>query len=452
MKMDALKQYTDLYAGHAELIDRGSSPVLNSHRGEAASVLAHKGLPRKGSENYETISLEDILAPDYGLNIARVPIDVNPSASFKCGVPTLSTSIFFNVNDMYGQVADAGNGLPEGCFVGSLKKFTLDYPEVAERYYAHIADIDNPLVALNTMLVQDGIAVYVPKGVKVDKTIQIVNILQNGAPLMAVRRLLVIAEDEASVNILSCDHTQNPDVEFCALQTIEIYAGRNAKADLYDLEESTQLTRRLSSLYLRQESGSEVLVDGMTLYNGITRNEYHTRFDGPNATLKLLGMGIEDRNRQLDTYSCIEHRVADCHTDELFKYVVDDDAVGAFGGLIKVFPGADRTEAYQSNRNIVGSDTARMFSKPQLVINCDDVKCSHGTATGQLDEMQVFYMRTRGLSEQTAKLLLKQAFMADVIEGVRLPGLQERLHMLVERRFAGAESSCSTCGNLECGI
>ena len=132
-------------------------------------------------------------------------------------------------------------------------------------------------------------------------------------------------------------------------------------------------------------------------------------------------MGIEDRDRHLDTYSRVEHKKGHCKTDELFKYVLDDNAVGAFTGLIKVEQGADKTEAYQNNRNIVGSDTARMYSKPQLEIYDDDVKCSHGTAIGQLDEMQVFYMRTRGLSEQTAKFLLKQAFMSDIIEGVSLP-------------------------------
>ena len=109
-------------------------------------------------------------------------------------------------------------------------------------------------------------------------------------------------------------------------------------------------------------------------------------------------------------------------------------------------PGAVGTEASQTNRNMVGSDTARMYSKPQLEIYNDDVKCSHGSAVGQLDPMQVFYMRSRGLSEEEARLLLKQAFMADVIDGVRMERLKDRLQHLVERRFAGELASCSSCG------
>lgn len=443
--MNALSQYIDLYRQHADLIALNSAEIINGRREEALKVLEKMTLPKEGSENYETTDLNAMLAPDFGVNIGRIPIDVNPAASFRCGVPTLSSSLFMLVNDIYAETARSKENIPEGVFVGSLRKFATEFPEPALKYYGKIADINNPIVALDTLLVQDGIVIHVKRGVKVEKPLQIVNILQNGSPLMAVRRLLVIVEENAEVKILSCDHTQNPDVEFLALNTIEMTVGKNAVADFYDLEESTEKTGRLSALYLRQEEGSRVMLDGITLYNGTTRNEYHTRFYGAHASLKLYGMGIEDRKRHLDTYSKIIHGVPDCKTDELFKYVIDDEATGAFAGMILVNKGADKTEAYQSNRNLVGSDSARMFSKPQLEIYDDDVKCSHGSATGQLDEMQVFYMRTRGLSEATARLLLKQAFMADVIEGVQLDSLKDRLHMLVERRFSGADCNCASC-------
>lgn len=448
--MGGLQQYIDFYKEHRQLVDSGSAGTLNGLREDAMDRLGKTILPEKGSENYETTDLGKILSPDYGLNIARINMDVNPAATFHCGVPNLSTSLFFIVNDLYAEAANAREGLPEGVYIGSLRNFSIEYPEISAKYYGKCADIMNPIVALNTMLAQDGIAIWVKKGVKVMKPIQIVNIFQNGAPLMAVRRVLVVLEEDSEIKILTCDHTQNPDTDFLSLQTIEIFAGKDSRIDYYDLEESTERTSRLSALYLRQEEHSEAVVDGLTLYNGMTRNEYHCDFAGEHSVLRLYGMGIEDRKRHLDTYSRIEHRKGDCNTDELFKYVIDDQATGAFTGLIKVEQGADKTEAYQNNRNIVGSDTARMFSKPQLEIYDDDVKCSHGTATGQLDEMQVFYMRTRGLSEKTAKLLLKQAFMADVIDAVRLPGLKERLHMLVERRFSGVSSSCSSCTS-SCG-
>ncbi|MCM1153021.1 MAG: SufD family Fe-S cluster assembly protein [Muribaculum sp.] len=444
--MSALNQYIELYQAHGSLVEKNSAGVLNDLRANALDKLSSHSLPAKGSENYEITDLDALLAPDYGLNLARVPLDVNPSESFRCGVPGLTPSLFFMVNDLWGESADARKDIPQGVEVGSLKEMALRNPALVKEYYGRAADMTNPLVALNTLLVQDGLFLRVKKGVKLEKPLQLVNILSNTMPLMAVRRILVVIEEDAEARLLICDHTQNPDVDFLTLQTVEIFAHRNSRFDLYDLEESTLHTTRLNTVWLRQESDSNVLLDSITLYNGTTRNEFHCRFRGEGADLRLLGMGIEDKDRVLDTYSRVDHAVPRCHTDELFKYVVDDDARGSFVGRIVVDHGAEKTEAYQSNRNIVGSGEARMFSKPQLEIYNDDVKCSHGTAIGQLDALQVFYMRTRGLSEGDARLLLKQAFMADVIDGVRLQTLKDRLHLLVEARFGGKESACGECG------
>lgn len=450
MAMDSLTQYLDLFRSARQLIDSNSSPVLNSRREEAFRVLEHTELPKEGAENYEHTDLGSILAPDYGLNLAKVNIDINPAATFHCDVPDMHTFLYLTFNDTPVPSPEGRGVLPEGVTAGSLREIADRRPDLVDRYYGRLAPLSNPLVALDTMLAQDGFMIHVAKGVKMEQPVQLVNILNNGVPLMAIRRVLIVLEENAELTLLSCDHTQNPDVDFLALQTVEVYAGRNSRLDFYDMEESTERTSRLNALYLSQEEGSNVLIDGITLFNGTTRNEYHTVFRGPEASLRLLGMGIEDRSRRIETYSYVDHQCGHCHTDELMKFVVDDKAVASFAGRIHVAPGAVKTEAYQSNRNIVGSDDARMFSKPQLEIYNDDVKCSHGTAIGQLDAMQLFYMRTRGLDETTAKLLLKQAFMADVIEGVRLDSLRDRLRMLVERRFAGGVSACSTCSR-ECG-
>ena len=443
--MDSLAQYIDLYKNNSGLVDKGSCGVMNRLRPEALYILENTPLPKKGSENYETIDLDAILGPDYGVNLARVNIDVNAAAPFKCGVPNMTSSLFFFRNDLYAETSNSRAHLPEGVYVGSLKKFCEEYPGVAEEFYGKIADIRNPLVALNSLLVQDGFVIWVKKGVKVEKPLQLVGILENGMSLMAVRRILIIAEKDAEVKLLVCDHSQTDNVKLLNLVTTEIIAQENAKVEICEMEESSQQTSRLSALYARQGSHSQVSATGITLYNGITRNEYHCSFSGENAELKLSGLAIEDCSRQIDTYSLVEHTLPGCHTDELFKYVVDDSAVGAFSGLIKVDKGATRTEAFQNNRNIIGNEGARVYSKPTLEIYDDDVKCSHGTAIGQLDEKQIFYMRTRGLDEDQARFLLKQAFMADVIDRISLSDFRLRLHSLVEKRFAGSAPNCSSC-------
>lgn len=440
----SLQQYLDLYRSHKSLLCGKSACGFNSKREEAYRNLEAEGLPLQGSENYEITDLPGMLAPDYGLNIARIPLDVNVATGFKCGLPRLSPSLFFMLNDMWAESANARTCLPEGVEIGPLSAFMNEGGD-AENAYATIADPANPIVALNTMLCQEGIYIRVRKDVRVERPVQIVNLLEGVMPMMAVRRLLIILDPGAALKVLSCDHTAASENPMASLCVAEVIAGEGARLEYYDMEESGENSRRLFSMYLKQERGSEVLLDSFTLHNGWTRNEYHCEFTGEDASLRLYGVGIEGKEMVLDNYSHISHSTGKCHTEELFKYIVEDDARGAFTGKIYVSPGAVKTEAYQSNRNLVTSERARMYSKPQLEIYNDDVKCSHGSATGQLDEMQLFYMRSRGLEEDTAKFLLKQAFMADVVESVSIPLLRDRIHSLIEKRFEGRDVSCSDC-------
>ena len=446
--MNALTQYIELYKDNLQLVNNGSCDVMNRLRHDALNILENMTLPKKGSENYETIDLQAILQPDFGVNLGRVNIDVNAAAPFHCGVPNMTPALFFFRNDIYAEAKNARESLPEGLYVDSLRNFCKSYPILADKYYGKICDIQNPLVALNTLLAQDGIVIWAKEGVKYDKPVQIVGIVENGMPLMAIRRVLVIAEKDSEIKILVCDHTQTEGVKFLNLTTTEIVADENAKVEICEMEESSVDTSRLAAAYVRQQTHSEVSAVGITLYNGITRNEYHCSFGGTGCKLQLAGMAIEDCERQIDTYSRVLHTYPDCHTTELFKYVADDKAVAAFSGLIKVEKGASKTEAFQNNRNIVGSEGARIYSKPTLEIYDDDVKCSHGSAIGQLDEKQIFYMRTRGLSESEATFLLKQAFMSDVIDKISMQDFRLRLHTLVEKRFAGESRNCSACKNL----
>lgn len=450
--MSALKQYIDLYEANGAMIDAGGAPLLNERRDDAAEALRSCTLPHKGMENYEHTDLTALLSPDYGLNLGRQNLGIKAMESFSCRVPNMSTALFFLCGDSFACTDNSYNGLPGNVTVCSLRKAAIEQPELVGRYYGHLAPLDNPLVALNTMLVQDGLFIHIPRGVKVEKPIQLVSVLQGDIPMMAVRRLLIVVEEGAEACLLCCDHTQNDDARCLNLQTVEIFCARGAKFDMYELEESSAKTVRLSSNYTSLDADANVLLDGITLYNGTTRNESVVNFTGEGASLQLLGMGIEDESRCLDNFTLIRHNVGHCHSRELFKYAVDGESTGAFTGRIYVAPDAQKTEAYQANRNLVASPKARMFSKPQLEIYADDVKCSHGTAIGQLDPMQIFYMRTRGLGESMAKTLLRQAFMADVIEPVRLPVLRDRLRHLVDRRLASDpnDSNCASCASLIC--
>lgn len=444
--MGSINQYVNLYRENLQAINSHSADVLNRMRDIAYRSIGEKQLPCKGIEGFEKTSIEDMFAPDFGVNINRMNIPVNVAASFRCDVPNMSTWMSFIVNDKYQASSTARNNMPAGVIVDSLAQVAMANPALVEKYYGKAAPIDDVSVALNTMLVQDGVMIYVPRGTKLEKPLQLVNIFSSPIDLMAVRRLLIVVEDDAEAQLLICDHTQDSEHKYLSSQVIEVFLGENAKFDLYDIEESSLKTSRYSRLFARQSAGSNLLVNGMTLVGGTTRNSYDIDILGDRCETLLAGMAIGSENQHTDNCSNVNHHAAHCQSRQLFKYVLDDESTGAFEGSILVAPEAAYTEAYQSNRNLLASTSAKMHTKPQLEIYNDEVKCSHGATTGQLDASALFYMRARGISEKEARLMLMQAFMVDVIDTVRMEGLRDRLRHLVEKRFYGQQTLCADCG------
>ena len=442
--MNALKQYIDLYDQHRDAIEQQSPALLNTLRRLARERLEGARLPRKGSEDYEATDLEAVFGHDYGVNVNRLPFDADPAEAFHCDVPNMSTCLYYNSNDAFHSSATAERNIGQ-VVVEPFSMAAEDYPDLMKAYLGQLANMDDPTVALNSLLLQDGLFIYVPDGVVAERPIQLVNIFNAALDMMAQRRLLIIVGKNAAVKLLACDHTQSADYRYLSNQVIEIVAMQGATIDYYDMEESTPGTSRVSSIYVDQHEGSNVLIDGITLTNGFTRNNYHVEVNGEHAETQLLGMTIASGEQHVDSHTFISHNMPRCHSNEMFKYVLNDNAVGAFAGKILVKPGCPRVEAYQGNRNLCGAPTAKMYTKPQLEIYTDDVMCSHGSAVGQLDEEALFYMRTRGIGIDEARRLLMQAFVADVIDGVRLDALKDRLHYLVEKRFAGTLSNCSGC-------
>ena len=442
--MNALQQYIDLYDECREVLEQQSPALLNMVRRAAREQLATARLPRKGSEDYEATDLEAVFAHDYGVNVNRLPFEADPGETFHCDVPNLSTCLYYSSNDAFHSSATAERNIGQ-VVVEPFSMAAVDYPEMMADYYGKIAKMSDPTVALNSLLVQDGLLIYVPDGVVAERPIQLVNIFNAALDMMVQRRLLIVVGKNAAIKLLACDHTQSPDYRYLNNQVVEIVAMQGATLDYYDMEESTPKTNRVSSIYVEQHEGSNVLIDGITLTNGFTRNNYHVEVNGEHAETHLLGMTIASGEQHVDSHTFISHNAPRCHSNEMFKYVLNDNAVGAFAGKILVQPGCPRVEAYQGNRNLCGAPTAKMYTKPQLEIYTDDVMCSHGSAVGQLDEEALFYMRTRGIGIDEARRLLMQAFVADVIDGVRLDALKDRLHYLVEKRFAGTLSNCAGC-------
>lgn len=438
------QQYIDLFTQAEAMICRHSADVLNAPRAAAFAHFQQLGFPSSKNEDYKYSDMGKLFAPDYGLNLNRLSIPVNPNEVFKCDVPNMSTSLFFVLNDSFYR-ENATSRLPEGVLLGSLKAMGETHPDLVRSYYGKLADTSaDGVTAFNTMFAQDGLLIYVPRGVVVEKPIQLVNMLRADVNFMVNRRVLIILEDGAQLRLLACDHAMD-DVNFLATQVMEVFVGNGAMLDLYELEENSLNTIRISNLYVKQGANSNVLLNGMTLTNGTTRNGVHVTLAGEGAELDLCGMVIADKNQHVDNHTVIDHAVPRCNSRELFKYVLDDEATGAFSGLVLVRPDAQHTNSQQTNRNLCATRQARMYTQPQLEIYADDVKCSHGATVGQLDERALFYMRQRGIPEKEARLLLMFAFVNEVIDMIRLDALRDRLHLLVEKRFRGELNKCKGC-------
>ena len=472
--MNSEQQYIELYQQAREMIFSHAPEAMNAVRDEAFENFKTLGFPSRKVERYKYTDMQKLFEPDYGVNLSRLQIPVDPYEAFHCDVPNLSTSLYFVVNDMFYHDEKPKGHLPEGVIIGSLR----DYPELVSKYYTKQAKTsEDAVTALNTMLAQDGMLVYVPKNVKVDRAIQVINILkaptlrvksdarisssepevarpsakatpqnaQRQVPdLMVNRRVLIVLEENAEIKMLFCDHAAD-DRNFLATQVIEAYVGENASLDLYCMEETHHKNVRVSNVYIDQQANSRVNHNVITLHNGITRNKLDLTFSGEGAECQCYGCVIADKQQHVDNNTLITHQVPHCTSNELYKYVLDDKAVGAFAGRVLVEHGAQKTISQMTNQNLTATKEARMYTQPMLEIYADDVKCAHGSTVGQLNDAALFYMRQRGISLNEAKLLLQNAFINEVIDHMQLEPLRDRLHYLVEKRFRGELNKCSGC-------
>ena len=447
--MNSEQQYIELYEQGRQIIHDHAPEVMNAVRDEAFEDFRRQGFPSKKVERYKYTDVQKLFEPDYGVNLSRLQIPVDPYEAFRCDVPNLSTSLYFVVNDMFYHDDKPKGNLPEGVVIGSMR----DYPDLVGKYYAKLAKTsEDAVTAMNTMLAQDGLLVYVPKNVKVDRAIQVINILkatpqnaQRQVPdLMVNRRVLIILEENAEIKMLFCDHAAD-DKNFLATQVIEAYVGDNASLDLYCMEETHHKNVRVSNVYIDQQANSRVNHNVITLHNGITRNKLDLTFSGEGAECQCYGCVIADKEQHVDNNTLITHKVSHCTSNELYKYVLDDKATGAFAGRVLVEHGAQKTTSQMTNQNLTATKEARIYTQPMLEIYADDVKCAHGSTVGQLNDAALFYMRQRGISLQEAKLLLQNAFINEVIDKMQLEPLRDRLHYLVEKRFRGELNKCEGC-------
>lgn len=441
--------YKDIYNKfHDELLSN-CPEVLNSVREEAYEVFERMGFPTMDQERYRRSNIPSLFEPEYGVNIKHLTVPVN-GQPYRCEVPGLHTHTFYVVNDVF--VSDIEkeefNALKEkGVIFGSLRTIAKEQPELVKKYYAKIAPHKSEaVIAFNTTFAQDGFFLYVPKNVTIEKPIQLINVMHADFDFLANSRNLIILDEGAEAKVIVCDHSEK-DRKFLSNRVTEIFIGKNARYSHHKMVDSARATTSIGGVYIKQMEGSTSNISDIVLNAGFVRNDIHIDLAEKYAETTLCGVCIGDEHDHIDNDTFIEHSASNCKSTELFKYILDDCAVGSFAGRILVDQDSQKTEAFQSNKNICSSTHAKMYTKPQLVIYADDVKCSHGATVGQIDDGALFYLRSRGISEKEAKMLLKLAFTNDIIEKIDIEPLRNRIKVLVEKRFRGESHRCTICNS-----
>lgn len=437
------QEYIEIFDHNRELIEEPCATLLNAARGRAAVQFRSMGFPGIKEENWLHSNVAKRFATDFGMNLGRVEVKTDMQSIFTCDVPNLKTHQAFIINDTFRN-STGGKELPEGVILASLNETAEKYPTMLQPYYDALAVNGDNIAQFNTMFAQDGMVLYVPKNCVIDETIQVVTLLQSNVEMLSNRRLLVILEENSSASLLICDHS-SMEKQTLSTQVMEVFLGRGAQFNLYELEETSHSNTRLGHLYVRQQADSSFNHSNITLTNGFTRNYINVSLEGHGAETNICGLAIGDKEQHIDNHTLVDHKTGNCNSNELYKYILDEHSTGVFAGKMLIRPDAQHTNSQQTNRNLCLTNDAHMYAQPQLEIYADDVKCSHGSTVGQLDENALFYMRQRGIPAEEACHLLMFAFAGEVIDAIKLDALKERLHILVEKRFRGELNRCQGC-------
>ena len=288
--------------------------------------------------------------------------------------------------------------------------------------------------ALNTAFPSNGVLIHLPKNSRMGKPLHVLNVC-SGTGQLSQPRHLIIAEEGSEANVFFSYASEN--AENCFTNgVLECFVEQNATLNIEVLQNEDSGNFNISSTHVHQSRDSQFKINTFTLNGSFVRNDLNILSDGLNCHSELNGLYVLDGDQHVDNHSIVDHLSPNCTSSELYKGVVNDKATAVFNGKVFVRQDAQKVNAFQSNANLLLSDDATINSKPELEIYADDVKCSHGSTTGQLDEDALFYLRSRGIGREKARDLLVKAFLADVVAHIGSEAIRAHIEALIEKKLA----------------
>ena len=336
--------------------------------------------------------------------------------------------------------------LPDKLIASSLASaIKHEVPGVREHLARHAGFQSEAFVALNTAFLEDGAFIQVPRGVRLDAPIYLLFVSTADEPITSHPRSLIIIGDDSQASIVE-DYLAVGDGTYFTNAVTEIVAGENSVVEHYKIQDENAEAFHVATLHAHQARSSMFTHHSISFGGALVRNDVNVALDGEGAECTLNGLYIAAHKQHVDNHTVIDHIKPHCSSRELYKGILDDKASAVFNGSIIVRKDAQKTDARQSNKNLLLSEGATINSKPQLEINADDVKCSHGTTIGHLNEDLVFYLRARGIGEKEARSVLTYGFANDVLNKMKLDAIRVRLECALLARMSGGHAQVEVEG------
>jgi Fe-S cluster assembly protein SufD len=437
----SFSSYTDFkdqllaaFRSNEELMNGESKTPLHQLRRAALQKFEQLGFPTIRHEEWKYSNVTNFLKETFELgNSSALTADDLTSLQ----IPSLEGNILTFVNGIYKAELSRIISPTEQVQITNFADALKNNPELLGANFAHYADYqENAFTALNTALASDGVVIQVPANATVEQPILLRFITDARESNVASQpRNLILVGKNAEVTVAESFRTLGERASFVNIVT-EIVVERNARMQYYKVQDETEKAYHIGTTQVQQADNSHFYSATVTLNGNFVRNNLNIVLNGQYAEAFMYGLYMPNGRQHVDNHTLVDHAMPNSYSSELYKGILDDNGTGVFNGKIFVRPDAQKTNAYQSCKNVVLSPGASMNTKPQLEIYADDVKCSHGTTTGQLNDEALFYMRSRGIPKDEARTLLLYAFAQDVLSQIKIEPIREYLNQVVTQKLA----------------
>jgi len=439
--IDLKEQLLREYKEFEDIMSESGATNVHKVRREAKEYFENLGFPGKKDEEWRFININPIIRNDYTQIFQTETKGLNGYNADKYLIPGLDADYIVLINGIYSEklsiFGDRAKRKEENNFyTGGFKEAQITYPRIIEKHFGKYADFTKDgFTALNTAYTYDGSLIYLNKGKSAVKPIVIINIADSGSgDVIANPRNLIILEENAFADVTELYYSTGNGKAFTNTVT-EIVLGSNSELHYNKIQNERENTYHIGTTQVHQGKDSRLFSTTIAWGGSITRNNLNSFIGAEGVDCYFRGLYIVKDNQIIDNHTLADHAYPNGHSNELYKGILDGNGTGVFNGKIMVRQDAQKTNAYQTNNNILLSDSATINSKPQLEIFADDVKCSHGATTGQLNQDELFYLRTRGIGEEDAKRMLLFAFGNEIIQEIKNEPLREMLVKMLDEKL-----------------